>query len=70
MTPGYVPRGWKRGEQLVVTPASAATRYRGSISQANVHKSARGDHVAIVVFRADDGAKVEAWLAWWRGGAT
>lgn len=62
--PGWVPQGWKRGEDLWVVPAKPGCY--GSVCPELEFNNVRADMV-VVQFHHDDGPRVQAWLEWWNG---
>lgn len=64
---GFVPQGWKRGNNLrFMSPGPNAL---GQVWQdvpvfpSEIH----GDDVACVTFTTDDLQRVKAWWRWWQG---
>ena len=72
---GFVPQGWKRGNNLrFVRPGIGASATVGQVWQdIPVFPSSAavaGDDIACVTFFADDLPRVNAWWTWWQDSKT
>lgn len=75
--PGYVPNGWARGEELLVTlpvthPSGDVTLgwvRQAVIAWAVVDKPVNENHVGLVTISPRQVDDAKRWLAWWRGGS-
>ena len=74
---GFVPQGWKRGNNLrFVRPGSGAKATVGQVWQdipvfpSSVSAAIVADDIACVTFVGDDLPRVHAWWEWWQDSKT
>lgn len=68
LKPGFIPRGWRKGDKLQITPARPGER--GWVSLSYLDKgpgTMSNDDMYLIEFRYEDGKDVQEWLEWWRG---
>ena len=65
---GFVPRGWRRGDRLILRdpPHKDGCGYVAQAPRFEAHDY-HLDDVAAVSFHAQSIDKVNVWLKWWRG---
>lgn len=69
LKPGFVPKGWERGEEVIISKATPRTL--GYVTQAPRCVPPDGsaidpEHVFAIRFHYGDEGHINEWLKWWR----